>query len=190
MSVYSNKGILTYLKSFKKNFCKIRKIKLDNDFSDDGDKFLVESLDNAINQKVALKEIRFSFLSGPLVYSLSLFSVFVTMSSLLIVYTNSMSAEAKDFQSRMTGIEMSPHFKVIASILLEYPHVFFSGLVGFITVFTILLRSNDFLLGFPLVSDIFRNLYTLKKAHALSILYGLGGTFIYLGMNQMYNLLQ
>lgn len=188
VSVSSNKGIMTYLKSFKKNFCEIRKINLNDDFSADGDEFLVESLDNAMNQKMTRKEIRFSLLSTPIVYSLSLFSVFVTMSSLLIVYTKAISPEAADFKNNIAPIEISPLFKGIAEILLGYPHLFFTGLISLIALLTILSRANDFLLSFPIVSDLYRNLYTLRKSYALFILYVLGAVFVYIGMSRMYNL--
>jgi hypothetical protein len=184
LSIHANIGILTYLKSFKQHFCKLHKVKIKDKYFDTGDQLLIDSLDSAVNQQYAKKELRKSFISESLIISLTIFGILLAMSSLLTVFSNAVKS-----QQWMGGIELSPLFGSVAKGLLEYPHIAFTTVVSSMLFIKILSKPSDFLLAFPLTSDLYRNLYALKKHMSVSILCCLSMYGIYYGINNMLQLM-
>jgi len=184
LSIHENKGILTYLKSFKQHFCKSHKVKIKDKYFDTGDQLLIDSLDSAINQQHAKKELRKSFISETSIVSLTIFGILLAMSSLLTVFSNAVQSK-----KWMEGIELSPSFGYIAKGLLEYPHIALTAVISSMLFIKILSKPSDFLLAFPITSDIYRNLYSLKKYLSVSILFCLSVYGLYYGINNMLQLM-
>lgn len=184
LSIHSNKGILTYLKSFKQHFCKSHKVKIKNKYFETGDQYLIESLDSAVNQQQVKRELRKSFISESSIISLTIFGILLAMSSLLTVFSN--VVQRKEW---MNSIELSPVFGSIAKGLLEYPHIALTAIVSAMLFIKILSKPNDFLLAFPITSDLYRNLYALKKHMSVSVLFCLSIYGVYFGINNMIQLM-